>query len=46
MSSWRLFFDDPIDFSKILESTLILAFHIVAFFGAAVFIFNKKDILT
>jgi hypothetical protein len=46
MSSWRLFFDDPIDFSKILESTLILAAHIVAFFGAAVFIFNKKDILT
>jgi ABC-2 type transport system permease protein len=46
MSSWRLFFDDPIDFSKILESTLILSGHIVAFFGATSYIFYKKDILT
>ena len=46
MSSWRLFFDDPIDFTKILESTLILVGHIVAFFGATIYIFNKKDILT
>jgi ABC-2 type transport system permease protein len=46
MSSWRLFFDDPIDFSKILESTLILVGHIVAFFGATVYIFYKKDILS
>jgi ABC-2 type transport system permease protein len=46
MSSWRLFFDDPIHFSKILESTLILVGHIVAFFGATVYIFYKKDILS
>jgi len=46
MSSWRLFFDDPIDLSKILESTLILVGHILAFFGVTVYIFNKKDILT
>jgi ABC-2 type transport system permease protein len=46
MSSWRLFFDDPIDLSKILESTLILVGHIVAFFGVTVYIFQKKDILT
>ena len=46
MSSWRLFFDNPIDLSKILESTLILVGHILAFFGVTVYIFNKKDILT
>jgi ABC-2 type transport system permease protein len=46
MSSWRLFFDDPIDLSKILESTLILVGHILAFFGITVYIFHKKDILT
>jgi ABC-2 type transport system permease protein len=46
MSSWRLFFDDPVDLSKILESALILFGHIIAFFGAAFYIFNKKDILT
>jgi ABC-2 type transport system permease protein len=46
MSSWRLFFDDPIDFSKILESTLILLGHIVAFFGVTIYFFYKKDILT
>jgi ABC-2 type transport system permease protein len=46
MSSWRLFFDDPIDFPKILESTLILVGHIAVFFGATIYIFYKKDILT
>jgi ABC-2 type transport system permease protein len=46
MSSWRLFFDDPIDTSKILESVLILTGHIIVFFSAAVYIFHKKDILT
>jgi ABC-2 type transport system permease protein len=46
MSSWRLFFDDPIDISKIIESTFILIGHIIAFFGATVFVFYKKDILT
>jgi ABC-2 type transport system permease protein len=46
MSSWRLLFDDPIDFPKILESTWILCAHIFVFFGASVYIFHKKDILT
>ena len=46
MSSWRLFFDDPIDLSKIVESALILVGHIIAFFGVTVYIFHKKDILT
>jgi len=46
MLSWRLFFDDPIDFSKVIESVLILLAHVIIFFGAAVFIFKKKDILS
>jgi len=46
MSSWRLFFDDPMDVSKIIESSLVLVGHIVAFFGITVYIFHKKDILT
>jgi ABC-2 type transport system permease protein len=46
MSSWRLFFDDPIDLSKIIESILILVGHILVFFGVTVYIFHKKDILT
>ena len=46
MSSWRLFFDDPLDVSRIMESILILAGHILVFFGATVYIFHNKDILT
>jgi len=46
MNSWRLFFDDPIDVYKILQSVLILLGHIAVFFGAAVYVFHKKDILT
>jgi ABC-2 type transport system permease protein len=46
MASWRLFFDDPIDFAEITKSCLILAGHVVFFFGLAVYIFKRKDILT
>ncbi len=46
MNSWRLLFDDPVDISKILQSVIILASHIIVFFGAAVYVFHKKDILT
>jgi ABC-2 type transport system permease protein len=46
MTSWRLFFDDPVDSSKIIQSALVLVGHIAAFFGAAFYIFYKKDILT
>jgi ABC-2 type transport system permease protein len=46
MNSWRLLFDDPVDISRIIQSVLILAGHIAVFFGAAVYVFHKKDILT
>jgi ABC-2 type transport system permease protein len=46
MSSWRLFFDDPIDFPQIIRSAIILLGHIIVFFTVTVSIFSKKDILT
>lgn len=46
ISSWQLFFDDPIDIPEILKSIGVLALHIVLFFGASLIIFKKKDILT
>jgi ABC-2 type transport system permease protein len=46
MLSWRLFFDDPVDFSEIIKSVSILIGHIIVFFGLAAFIFKRKDILS
>ena len=46
MSSWRLFFDDKINYQEIINSCLILLAHIVVFFGSAIWIFKKKDILS
>jgi len=46
MSSWRLFFDDPVDYAALYKSIAILAGHIALFFGATVLIFKRKDILT
>jgi len=46
MSNWRLFFDDPVDYTEVLKSSGILMGHIVFFFALAVFIFKKKDILS
>ncbi|MFZ0454025.1 MAG: ABC transporter permease subunit [Ignavibacteriaceae bacterium] len=46
MSSWRLFFDDKINYQEIVNSCLILLAHIMLFFGAAAWIFKKKDILS
>lgn len=46
MQSWRSLFDDPIDIQDIIKSALVLISHVIFFFGATVFIFNKKDILS
>lgn len=46
MSSWRLFFDDPVDLSAIIKSVAVLFGHIIVFFGATAIIFKRKDILT
>ena len=46
MSSWRLFFDDKINYEEIIKSCLILLGHVIVFFSAAAWIFKKKDILS
>jgi len=46
MNSWRLFFDDPVDYSEILKSIGILAGHVCVLFGITVYLFRRKDILT
>lgn len=46
MSTWRLVFDDPIDFNEIIKNCLVLTGHIIGFFGITLFIFKRKDILT
>ncbi|WP_337865453.1 ABC transporter permease subunit [Ignavibacterium sp.] len=46
ISSWQLFFDDPIDLQEILKSAGVLVLHIALFFGATLIIFKRKDILT
>jgi ABC-2 type transport system permease protein len=46
MSSWRLFFDDPVDYAALIKSIAVLLGHIALFFGATAVIFRRKDILT
>ncbi|MCX8105500.1 MAG: ABC transporter permease [Ignavibacterium album] len=46
ISSWQLFFDDPVDFTEIFKSAGILIVHILIFFIATLIIFRRKDILT
>lgn len=46
MDKWRLFFDDPVDYGRILKSAGILFIHIVGFYFITFWIFKKKDILS
>lgn len=46
MPSWKLFFDDNVNYQEIIKSCLILLIHILVFFGAAALIFKRKDILS
>ena len=46
MLNWKGFFDDPVDYSEVLKSGLVLGFHILLLVSLATFIFNKKDILS
>ena len=46
MSSWRMLFDDPINFADFFKAVAILAGHIVVLFSITVIIFKRKDILT
>lgn len=46
MSSWRLFFDSPVDYQELIKSVLVLLLHVGIFFSATALIFKRKDILT
>ena len=43
---WREFFNDPLDTSEIIKSISVLMGHILIFFTATLYIFQRKDILT
>ncbi len=45
MVSWRLFFDEPVEYTRIINSLLILGAHIILFLLIALRHFNKKGIL-
>jgi len=46
MSAWRSFFEDPLPIAAIRDSVLFMLGHIVAFLAAALWYFNRKDILS
>lgn len=46
MLNWKGFFEVPVDAREVTKSAVILMLHIVLFVSAAIFVFNKKDILT
>lgn len=46
LDEWKLFFTDPIDFTSIIKSGIILIGHIVGFYTITLIIFIKKDILS
>ncbi len=46
MMNWREFFNYPLDYTEITKAVSVLSGHIVIFFSATAFIFNRKDILS
>lgn len=46
LDEWRLFFTDPVDFSAIIKSAIVIISHIVGLYLITLFLFIKKDILT
>jgi ABC-2 type transport system permease protein len=44
MASWRSFFEDPVPWTRIKESIIILLVHNVILVSIAIYKFNKKDI--
>ena len=46
MPQWEGFFNDPVDFTEILNSSLILLAYIVGLYGITTYLFVKKDILS
>ncbi|MGE5402928.1 MAG: ABC transporter permease [Ignavibacteriales bacterium] len=46
LAGWAAFFDDPVDYSRLTKDALVLLGHIAGFYGLALLIFSKKDILS
>jgi ABC-2 type transport system permease protein len=46
MLAWKAFFNEPVNYSNVLQSAAILMAHIFIFVGLAIFIFRRKDILS
>jgi ABC-2 type transport system permease protein len=46
LDKWKLFFTDPVDYSTIISSWLIVISHIIILYLLTLTLFNKKDILT
>lgn len=46
MGSWKLFFEAPVNYQKLMVSLSVLIGHIFLFFGIAWYHFKKKDILS
>lgn len=46
MNDWNQFFRYDIDYKAIIDSVCVLLVHIFGFYGIALYIFNRKDILS
>lgn len=46
MIGWKGFFDSPVSLAPVMQSALILVFHIVLLMGVSLYVFNRKDILS
>ncbi len=46
INSWKLFFDNPVDWSKIITSVWALGLHLIICLGISIYVVNKKDILS
>jgi ABC-2 type transport system permease protein len=46
MGGWKLFFETPVNSSRILSSLAVLFAHIIVFLGISLYNFNRKDILS
>ncbi len=46
LDSWQLFFDYTVNIQLIIRDGVILGIYSLVFYGATVFYFNRKDILT
>lgn len=44
MIAWKGFFDDPVPYTAILDSVIVLLVYILVFLSATIIIFNRKDI--